>query len=141
MLSAKRLMTDDVPTGGGAKPRQEQMGSTNVAFIETGWRLRGCPLIWYCCGKRCNPEGWRECPNVTKDQRDKVAVLVKKGHFFRGGHFVDNKDDASTASVISTKSSSVSGKKISNKKGAAFVAIEEESVGEDKEAEDLPTYE
>jgi hypothetical protein len=45
VLSAKRLMTDYVPTGGGGKPKQEQVESTNVAFVEkeVSWRDRVTP--------------------------------------------------------------------------------------------------
>jgi hypothetical protein len=133
-------MTDYVPTGGGGKPRQEQVGSTSVAFVETSWRDTAVAPICYCCGKKCNVAGWKECPNVTKKQRKKVAKLVAQGHFERE-HDTNNKDDSSTTSTISTKRSSASGKRTSTKKGAAFAAVEEESEEEDEEAAELPTYE
>ena len=84
ILASKRLMTDFQPTGGsvgGTHNQKDRPEPTNFAFVQTKRTTGGFKPICYCCGKRCNTGGWRECPNVTQQQIDRMTKLVEKGHF------------------------------------------------------------
>ena len=102
-----------------------------MAFTETG-RPSGDARakICYACGDR-HDGSWRLCPTASPDHIDKVARLVKTGHF-TGESGYSKYGTALTAAIKSSK----------DKKGVVNteVAADDGAEDEDEEGNDVPSY-
>ena len=131
VLAAKRMMADYVPaSGAGGGGGRRQQDDTNVAFAEAGRPSSERTYICYACGDK-HKGSWRECPTASPDHLDKVAKLVKTGHFTAETGY-SKIGTQLTAAIKSAK----------NKKGVANteVAADDGAGDEDDEDNDVPSH-